>query len=85
MKLKDIAAALFIPESRVRKWKSVDRWEDELNGSAEGASKGSVPKSRGAPKGNRNAAGNKGGAPPSNKKALGNSEASAVRTAIKKP
>lgn len=81
MKLKDIAAALFIPESRVRKWKSVDRWEDELNGSAEGASKGSVPngtngsvpKSRGAPKGNRNAAGNKGGAPPGNKNALGNS------------
>ncbi|WFB57608.1 phage terminase small subunit-related protein [Paenibacillus sp. BR1-192] len=81
MKLKDIAAALSVPESRVRKWKAVDRWQDELNGSAEGASKGSVsngtngsvPKSRGAPKGNRNAAGNKGGAPPGNKNALGNS------------
>ncbi|WP_411734899.1 phage terminase small subunit-related protein [Paenibacillus sp. M2] len=81
MKLKDIAAALSIPESRVRKWKSMDRWEDELNGSAEGSSKGSVPygtngnapKSRGAPKGNKNAAGNRGGAPPGNKNAVGNS------------
>ncbi|CAH1216045.1 hypothetical protein PAECIP111890_04342 [Paenibacillus sp. JJ-223] len=81
MKLKDIAAALFIPESRVRKWKSIDKWEDELNGSADGTSKGnapngtngSVPKSRGAPKGNKNAVGNKGGAPPGNKNALGNS------------
>lgn len=81
MKLKDIAAALSIPESRVRKWKSMDRWEDELNGSAEAGSKGSVPngtngstpKSRGAPKGNKNAAGNRGGAPPGNKNAIGNS------------
>lgn len=39
MKLKDIAAALSIPESRVRKWKAVDRWQDELNGSAEAHSK----------------------------------------------
>ena len=81
MKLKDIAAAFSIPESRVRKWKSMDRWEDELNGSVLGSSKGSVPKgtnwnapkSRGAPKGNRNAAGNRGGAPPGNKNAVGNS------------
>ncbi|SEB28030.1 phage terminase small subunit-related protein [Paenibacillus sp. 276b] len=81
MKLKDIAAALSVPESRVRKWKSMDRWEDELNGSAEGSLKGnapngtngSVPKSRGAPKGNKNAAGNRGGAPPGNKNAVGNS------------
>lgn len=80
MKLKDIAAALSIPESRVRKWKSMDRWEDELNGSAEAGSNGSVPngangsvpKSRGAPKGNKNASGNRGGAPPGNKNALGN-------------
>lgn len=80
MKLKDIAAAFSIPESRVRKWKSMDRWEDELNGSVLGSSKGSVPngangnapKSRGAPKGNKNAAGNCGGAPPGNKNAVGN-------------
>lgn len=81
MKLKDIAAALSVPESRVRKWKSMDRWEDELNGSAEGSHKGnvpngtngSVPKSRGAPKGNKNASGNRGGAPLRNKNAVGNS------------
>ncbi|WKL00893.1 phage terminase small subunit-related protein [Paenibacillus amylolyticus] len=81
MMLKDIATALSIPESRVRKWKSMDRWEDELNGSAEGSLKGSVPngtngsvpKSRGAPKGNKNASGNQGGAPPGNKNAVGNS------------
>ncbi|PYE49842.1 terminase [Paenibacillus barcinonensis] len=80
MKLKDIAAALYVPESRVRKWKSMDRWEDELNGSVLGDSKGSapngtngsVPKSRGAPKGNKNAVGNRGGAPPGNKNAVGN-------------
>ncbi|CAI6074452.1 hypothetical protein PAECIP112173_02329 [Paenibacillus sp. JJ-100] len=80
MKLKDIAAALSVPESRVRKWKSMDRWEDELNGSVLGESKGSapngangsVPKSRGAPKGNKNAVGNKGGAPRGNQNAVGN-------------
>ncbi|MBY0117864.1 phage terminase small subunit [Paenibacillus xylanexedens] len=80
MKLKDIAAALSIPESRVRKWKSMDRWEDELNGSVLGSPKGnvpngtngSVPKSRGAPKGNKNASGNRGGAPPGNQNAVGN-------------
>ncbi|WP_257219363.1 phage terminase small subunit-related protein [Paenibacillus sp. LK1] len=80
MMLKDIAAALSIPESRVRKWKSMDRWEDELNGSVSGDSKGSapdgtngsVPKSRGAPKGNKNAIGNKGGAPSGNQNAVGN-------------
>ncbi|MGG4218458.1 phage terminase small subunit-related protein [Paenibacillus jamilae] len=26
MRLKDIAAALSVPESRVRKWKSTDCW-----------------------------------------------------------
>ncbi len=59
----------------------MDRWEDELNGSADGSLKGnapngtngSVPKSRGAPRGNKNASGNRGGAPPGNKNAVGNS------------
>ncbi|WP_145153097.1 phage terminase small subunit [Paenibacillus xylanexedens] len=81
MMLKDIAATLSVPESRIRKWKSMDRWEDELNGSADGSLKGnapngtngSVPKSRGAPRGNKNASGNRGGAPPGNKNAVGNS------------
>ncbi|MEC0220326.1 MULTISPECIES: phage terminase small subunit [Paenibacillus] len=81
MKLKDIAAALSVPESRVRKWKAVDRWQDDLNGSVEDSFKGSapngangsVPNSRGAPKGNKNAVGNRGGAPPGNQNAKGNS------------
>ncbi|WP_127550602.1 phage terminase small subunit-related protein [Paenibacillus amylolyticus] len=46
MMLKDIAAALSVPESRIRKWKSMDRWEDELNGSAEGHSKGTLQMER---------------------------------------
>ncbi|MFD5020228.1 phage terminase small subunit [Paenibacillus sp. NPDC058367] len=80
MKLKDIAAALSIPDSKVRKWKTMDNWEDELKGSVPPVSKGSVPiemkgnvPHRGAPKGNRNAVGNRGGAPPGNKNAKGNS------------
>lgn len=80
MKLKDIAAALSVPESRVRKWKAVDRWQDELNGSARARLKGSAPngangsvlKPRGAPRGNKNAVGNRGGAPPGNQNAKGN-------------
>lgn len=80
IRLKDIAAALFVPESRVRKWKSIDRWEDELkgsvfdpsNGNVPNGTKGSAPKSRGAPKGNKNAVGNRGGAPPGNQNAKGN-------------
>lgn len=80
MKLKDIAAALSIPDSKVRKWKTIDSWEDELRGSvppefkgsAPIESKGSAPR-RGAPKGNRNAIGNRGGAPPGNQNAKGNS------------
>lgn len=72
MKLKDIAAALFVGESKVRKWKSLDRWEDDLKGNAPLENKGSVPHNRGAPKGNTNAVGNRGGAPPGNQNAKGN-------------
>lgn len=70
MKLKDIAAALFVGENKVRKWKSIDHWEEELKGNVPTVSKGSVPIEmkgnvpyRGAPKGNKNAVGNRGGAP----------------------
>ncbi|WP_340397098.1 phage terminase small subunit [Paenibacillus sp. FSL E2-0202] len=72
MKLKDIAAALSIPDSKVRKWKTMDGWEEELKGSVSPESKGSAPL-RGAPKGNRNAVANRGGAPPGNQNAKGNS------------
>lgn len=95
IKLVDIAATLNIKDSQVRKWKSQDKWDDEL--------KGALPKKRsvsinqnssenkclsggedkfegegktnsrkiGAPKGNKNALGNKGGpgGPYRNKKA----------------
>ncbi len=81
MKLKDIAAALSIPEGRVRKWKSMDRWQDQLkgnvfdssNGNVPNGTKGNTPNPRGAPKGNKNAVGNRGGAPPGNQNAKGNS------------
>ena len=72
MKLKDIAAALFVGESKVRKWKSLDRWEDDLKGNAPLESKGNVPHVRGAPKGNKNAVGNRGGAPHGNQNGKGN-------------
>lgn len=63
MKLKDIAAALSIGDSKVPKWKALDKWDEEL--------KGSAPR-RGAPKGNKNAVGNSSGAPAGNKRAVGN-------------
>lgn len=72
MKLKDIAAALSIGETQVRKWKSQDRWADELNSNVTNESKGNVTKRRGPPKGNKNAVGNRGGAPPGNQNAKGN-------------
>lgn len=70
IKLKDIAAALFVGENKVRKWKSIDHWEEKLKGSVSSESNGNVPiemkgnpPHRGAPKGNKNAVGNRGGAP----------------------
>lgn len=71
MKLKDIAVALSIGETQVRKWKSQDKWATDLNSNVTNKSKGNVTK-RGAPKGNKNAKGNRGGAPPGNKRAIGN-------------
>ncbi|MDP1512458.1 phage terminase small subunit-related protein [Paenibacillus sp. CMAA1739] len=81
MKLKDIAAALSIPEGRGRKWKSMDRWQDQLkgnvfdssNGNVPNGTKGNTPNPRGAPKGNKNAVGNRVGVPPGNQNAKGNS------------
>jgi len=63
IKLKDLADQLGIPDSRIRKWKTIDKWEDKLKGALHLA-KGSAPKQkkpRGAPKGSKNALGNKGG------------------------
>lgn len=64
-KLKDIAEELGIKSNTIRKWKANDKWEEKITGSA--------LLRRGAPKGNKNAKGNKGGrAPLGNKNALGN-------------
>ncbi|NOJ73186.1 phage terminase small subunit-related protein [Paenibacillus alvei] len=72
MKLKDIATALGLGETQIRKWKSVDRWADALNSNVTNDSNSNVTKRRGAPKGNRNAVGNSGGAPKGNQNAKGN-------------
>ncbi|WII36832.1 phage terminase small subunit-related protein [Paenibacillus thiaminolyticus] len=74
MKLKDIAAALGLGETQVRKWKSVDRWADALNSNVTNESNSNVTNRRkpGAPKGNKNALGNSGGAPKRNQNAKGN-------------
>ncbi|GIO36216.1 hypothetical protein J41TS12_10770 [Paenibacillus antibioticophila] len=71
MKLKDIAAALSVGETQVRKWKSQDKWAADLNSNVTNETKGNVTK-RGAPKGNKNAVGNRGGAPTGNQNAKGN-------------
>ncbi|MBR0638766.1 phage terminase small subunit [Bacillus safensis] len=70
--LKDIADELCVTSSTVRKWKANDKWDDNFKGSAP-KSKRSAPKRPGAPKGSKNAKGNKGGkAPPGNQNAKGN-------------
>ncbi|GKU79872.1 phage terminase small subunit [Paenibacillus sp. L3-i20] len=73
MKLKDIAATLALGETQIRKWKSLDKWDDVLKGNVTIDDKGNVTKRKGAPKGNKNAVGNNGGAPKGNKNAIGNS------------
>ena len=71
IKLVEIAEKLGIPDNKVRKWKSLDNWEGKLHPTkAENSKKkpverstkekGNVPPKRGAPKGNKNAKGNKG-------------------------
>lgn len=46
--IKELAEAAGVPESRIRKWKSLDKWEEALK---------NKPKKRGGQKGNKNAAG----------------------------
>ncbi|WHX76985.1 phage terminase small subunit-related protein [Bacillus safensis] len=63
--LKDIAEELECSPTLIRKWKNQDSWDEKLNGN--------VTKRPGAPKGSKNARGNKGGkAPPGNQNAKGN-------------
>lgn len=62
--LVDIAMELDKSSSTIRKWKSTDKWDDELKGSAP-LNKRSAPL-----KNNQNAIENKGGAPPNNQNAM---------------
>ena len=72
MLLKDIAVALSLGETQIRKWKSQDKWAADLNSNVTNETNGNVTKRKGAPKGNKNAVGNKGGAPKGNQNAKGN-------------
>jgi uncharacterized protein YjcR len=63
IKLKDIAEQLGVPDLKIRKWKSIDKWDEKFNGTFH-KTKGNVPKREGAPKGNKNAVGH--GAPRAN-------------------
>jgi uncharacterized protein YjcR len=58
MKPAEIAEKIGVSAAMVRKWKSIDKWDDK-----------SDPR-RGAPSGNKNARGNKGGAPVGNDNAV---------------
>ncbi|PRS67565.1 phage terminase small subunit [Bacillus sp. NMTD17] len=74
--LKDIAEELECSQTLIRKWKNQDSWDEKLNGNVtkqKEKSNGNVTKRPGAPKGSKNARGNKGGkAPPGNQNAKGN-------------
>lgn len=65
MLLKDIAEQLGKSDSQIRKWKNQDKWDNHLKGNVTNQSKGNVTKQSGAPKGNKNAVGNRGNANPS--------------------
>lgn len=82
-KLVDIAKQIGVPANTIRKWKSQDNWEEELEEELKGNApkskesapirKRNAPKPKGAQPGNKNAVGNKGGsAPLGNKNAVGN-------------
>ena len=57
--LKELANELNVSDSQIRKWKSIDKWADELKGN-DTNSKSNVTNKGGAPPGNKNAVGNKG-------------------------
>lgn len=69
-KLKDIAAELGVSDSQIRKWKNEDDWNKSLNGNVTNSKSNVTKRTRGAPKGNKNALGNDGGAPIGNQNAV---------------
>ncbi|GAB6170563.1 phage terminase small subunit [Paradesulfitobacterium aromaticivorans] len=58
-KLKDIAATLEVQDTQIRKWKNQDKWDERINSNVTKPNS-NVTKKRGAPKGSKNAKGNKG-------------------------
>lgn len=69
-----IAKKLDVPEKTISAWKSRDKWNAVLHSGDRSTANDnrSTAKKRGAPSGNKNAAGNKGGgAPKNNKNAVG--------------
>lgn len=69
-KLKDIAGELGLGESQVRKWKSLDNWDNLLKGNVPFDNGNVTKRGPGAPVGNKNAVGNEGGAPRKNSNAV---------------
>ena len=68
-KIKDIAAALGVPDSQVRKWKSEDKWEKKKKEHSQKERSEKTLRKKGAQKGNKNAVDNDGGAPEGNQNA----------------
>ncbi|MED1800314.1 phage terminase small subunit [Brevibacillus porteri] len=88
MPLKEIAQKLGVSDSQVRKWKNQDKWDENLKGNVTNGksnvtneSKGNVTTRGGAPRGNKNALGNRGGhgAPKGNRYAVGNNGGAPIR------
>ncbi|MBG9943914.1 phage terminase small subunit [Brevibacillus formosus] len=81
MPLKKIAGKLGVSDSQVRKWKNQDKWDENLKGNVTNEAKGNVTNRGGAPKGNKNALGNRGGygAPKGNRYAVGNNGGAPLR------
>lgn len=75
MKLVDIAEKIGVPSGTVRRWKSTQKWDKDKSGvdgkesERSDKKKANVRKSKGAPKGNRNAAGHAPSTPIGNKNA----------------
>ena len=65
--LTDIAKELGLTPSQVRKWKSLDKWSDDLKRNVTNGQKERYYSARH----NRNAVGNTGGAPPGNQNGVG--------------
>ena len=80
-KLVDIAKELGVPDSKVRKWKSADKWSEKLKSAPQRGAKSQAEKDaktteekpkrkRGAPLGNKNAVGHKSSSPLRNTNAV---------------